>query len=353
MTIDLRSDTCSLPTPRMRSAMATAPLGDETTGEDPTVRRLEELVCERFGFEAALLAVSATQCNLIAVAAHCTRGGEVFLDADVHLLRAEAGGLAGVAGVVPTVVASDRGHVRVEALAEALHEPTDLTPRPQLVWLENTHNRAGGTVMPIANQLAVATLARERGLRVHLDGARLVNAAASQGITLAEASGGVDSLTIDLTKGLSCPLGAMLLGDRSFVGRARIARRMVGGGMRQAGVIAACGLVALDETLKLIPDDHARARRIATGIRSINGYVLDPPEVETNMVYVDVGALGGSQVVVRALAEVGLLVSQRLPRRLRLVTYHQITDDMADEAVARMALVARTLNEGAQPRVQR
>jgi threonine aldolase len=350
-TIDLRSDTASLPTSRMREAMASAPLGDETLGEDPTVERLEATVCERLGFEAALLTISATMSNLVAVMTHCTPGGEVFLDRDVHLLRAEAGGLAGVAGVMPTVVVSRRGHILRDALADAIHDPTVVSPRPQLVWLENTHNRAGGTVMPIADQSAVADLAHDRGLRVHLDGARVINAAAAQGISLAEACRGADSVTFDLTKALSCPLGAVLLGDRAFIDAARLRRRMLGGGMRQAGIIAASGLVAFEDLLDRVGDDHRRAGRIAAAIGSVDGYRLDPPEVETNMIYLDVAALGGSAVVARELAADGVLVLQRPPGKIRLVTYHSISDEHVDVAVTRMASVAGRLLEPQTARV--
>jgi threonine aldolase len=324
----------------MREAMAGAPLGDETLGEDPTVERLEAMVCERLGYEAALLSISATMSNLVALMTHCTPGGEVFLDTDVHLLRAEAGGLAGVAGVVPTVVASRRGHLLRDALADAIHDPTVVTPRPQLVWLENTHNRAGGTVMPIVDQLAVADFAHDRGLGVHLDGARVINAAEAQGISLAEACEGADSVTFDLTKALSCPLGAILLGSRAFIDEARFRRRMLGGGMRQAGVIAACGLVAFEDLIDRVGDDHLRARQIAGAVAAVEGYRLDPPEVETNMIYLDVTVLGGSAVVARELAAEGVLVTQRPPGRIRLVTYHSIGEVEAEEAVARMRVVA-------------
>lgn len=339
--IDLRSDTCSLPTPEMREAMSRAVLGDETFGEDPTVRELEEVVTATFGFEAAMLGISATMCNLVALMTHCPAGSEVLLDRDVHVLRAEAGGIATIAGVVPTVVASERGHPTVAGVQEAFHLPTVVTPRPKLVWLENTHNRAGGTVMSVRDQTAVADLAHALDLRVHLDGARIFHAAAAQGKSLLEASRGADSLTIDFTKFLSCPLGAMLLGPKPFIDEARRRRRILGGGMRQAGVIGAPAIVALEgELANRAREEHRLARSLATAVAKIDGYSIEPAAVETNMAYVDVRALGTSSEVKGRLQAAGVLVSELAPWHIRLVVYRGITEDAISEAVARMRRVA-------------
>jgi threonine aldolase len=341
--IDLRSDTVTLPTQRMREAMATAELGDETYGEDPTVVELERRVCELLGFEAALLTISATMANLVALMAHCRPGDEVFLDRDVHLLRAEAAGVSAIAGVMPTVVPTTDGHPTVDGIRSALHPVDVLTARPRLVWLENTHNRAGGTMMPPAAVEGVVVAARDAGLSVHVDGARVFNAAAAARTRPDVIVAGVDSVTIDFSKGLSCPLGAMVLGSVAFVDRARVARRRLGGGMRQAGVIAAAALVALDETLPRLADDHATAKLLATSLVEWSAELVDPATVATNIVNVRVAGLGGSALVARSLAEAGVRVSQRPPNVIRLVTHRHITADLAREASSRIVGVLSIL----------
>jgi len=342
-TINLRSDTQTLPTDRMRRAMAEAELGDETYGEDPTVLRLEAMAAERLGMEAALLVISGTMANLVALMTHCRPSDEVFLDREAHVLWYESGGLCSVAGVVPTVVASQRGHILPDALADAVRPANVHYPRPRLVWLENTHNRGGGSVMPVDRQRAVEQVARERGLAIHLDGARLFNAAVAQGLPATELTRGVDTAIVDLSKGLACPLGALVLGSREFIAEARFRKRLLGGGMRQAGVIAACGIVAFEELTERLADDHRRARALAERLADIPGYTVDVGGVETNMVYADVSALGASDEVVAALRTEGLVVSNRPPRQIRLVTHLQVTDEMVDEALRRMARVADKL----------
>lgn len=341
--INLRSDTQTLPTPRMRRAMAEAELGDETYGEDPTVRRLEALAAERLGAEAALLVISGTMANLVALLTHCRPGDEFFVDREAHVLWYESGGFASVAGVAPTVVESRRGHILADALEAAIRPANVHHPRARLVWLENTHNRGGGSVMPLADQRAVEDVARRHGLAVHLDGARLFNAAAAQGLPADELARDVDTLIVDLTKGLSCPLGALLLGRRDLIDAARFHKRRLGGGMRQAGVIAACGIVALEELVERLPEDHLRARALAERLAHITGVAVDVGAVETNMVYADVTALGRSADVVAALRDEGLLVSDRPPGRIRFVTHLQVSDEMIDEAARRVARVAERL----------
>jgi threonine aldolase len=215
--INLRSDTQSLPTDAMRAAIASAELGDETYGEDPTVRRLEELICDLTGMEAAMLVISGTMANLVAVMTHCSPGDEVFLDPGAHVLRSEAAGLTRVGGVVPTTVASRKGHVLPEALDAAVL-PSDIhRPRPRLLWIENTHNRAGGTVLPVEQQDELVAVARKHELAVHVDGARLWNAATTTGAPVRKLLSGVDSVYLDLSKGLGCPLGALLAGTSDFI----------------------------------------------------------------------------------------------------------------------------------------
>jgi threonine aldolase len=341
--INLRSDTQTLPTEHMRRAMTEAELGDETYGEDPTVTRLEAVAAERFGKEAALLVISGTMANLVALMTHCRPSDEVFLDREAHVLWYESGGLASVAGVVPSTVASTRGHILPDALAAAIRPRNVHYPRARLVWLENTHNRGGGSVMPLEQQRAVEHVAREHELGIHLDGARVFNAAIAQGVSAAELAAGVDSLIVDLSKGLSCPLGALVIGDRAFIEEARFRKRMLGGGMRQAGIIAACGLVAFDELIDRLAEDHARARRLAEGLANVRGIGVDLPSVETNMVYADVSALGPSRDVVAGLRAGGVLVSDRPPHHVRFVTHLQVSDADVGEALRRVASVADRL----------
>jgi len=340
--INLRSDTQTLPTPAMRVAMARAELGDDTYREDPTVRELEALVAERLGMEAALLLLSGTMANLVALLTHCRRSDEIFLDARAHLLLNEAGGLGGVAGVVPTVVASNRGHVLPDALEGAIRSERVQQPRPRLVWIENTHNRAGGTVLDGAGVAAIVAVAQRQRLLVHVDGARLFNAARALRVEPPTLLDGVDSVYVDLTKGLACPLGALLAGSTTFVEEARRNRQLVGGGMRQAGVIAACGLVALRELVERLDDDHARARRLAERLAEIEGIELDVADVETNLVFVGVGQLAAPETVAAALAEEGVLVSTA-PGEIRLVTHLGIDDEAAAFAADACARVAQRL----------
>jgi threonine aldolase len=344
--INLRSDTQTLPTPEMRRAMAEAVVGDETYGEDPTVRRLEELACELLGTEAAMLTVSGTMANLVALMTHCRPCDEVFLDAEAHVLRNEAGGLARVAGVVPTVVPSHRGHLVPAALASAIREPQITQPSPRLVWLENTHNRGGGSVLPAEQQAAILKVVRARGLAVHLDGARVWNAAMSLGRRVDELVRGIDTVSVDLTKGLACPMGALLAGPAVLVEQARWHRRTVGGGMRQAGVIAACGIVALERHVDRLADDHAVARMMAEELATVDGYDIQPSEVETNMLFVGVARLGGAAAVTTALGEEGVLVSARPPHEIRMVTHLQVGETAAKETLERMRRVAARLRNG-------
>jgi threonine aldolase len=281
--------------------------------------------------------------NLIALLVHCRPADELFVDAGAHVVYYESGGLSAVAGVTPTIVASDRGHILPEALQAAIRRPNVHYPRARLVWLENTHNRGAGSVMHLDHQRAVEAIAREHGLLLHLDGARVFDAAAAQGRDVQELLLGVDSAMVDLTKGLSCPLGAVLVGSNAFVQEARLRRRLVGGGMRQAGVIAACGIVAFEDLLDRALDDHRSARRLAEGLAAIDGFAIDPGSVETNMVYVDVSALGPSSDVTGALRAAGVIVSDRPPHQIRLVTHLQVTEDLIDAALARMAEVAAGL----------
>jgi threonine aldolase len=340
--VNLRSDTQTMPTAAMLKAVSEAELGDDTHREDPTVRALEERVAAMTGFEAALLVLSGTMANLVALMTHCRPGDEVFLDRDAHVLVAEAGGLARIAGAVPTVVAGERGHPLPGDLAAKIRPPDVIRPRPRLVWLENTHNLAGGTVLTPDKQTGITQVARRHGLMVHLDGARVPNAAAALGLPWTALTEGVDSAYLDFTKGLSCPMGAVVVGSRDFVEQARHHRRVLGGGMRQAGFMAACALNALDDMVDRISEDHETAKLLARLLAASDHYrVVAPPE--TNLVVVDVSGLGPPSTVADRLSAAGVLVSLRPPHNLRLVTHAGITSGHVRTAVNRMEAVAKEM----------
>jgi threonine aldolase len=341
--IDLRSDAQTKPTPEMLSAVAVAELGDDTFGEDRTTGRLEAAIAERLGAAAAMLVLSGTMANVVALMTHCQPGDEVFLDADAHVLRNEAGGLTALAGAIPTTLPADRGHLQPAALERAIRPDVVFRPRPRLVWLENTHNRGGGSVLRPDRQAEIVGVARSHGLAIHLDGARIFNAAIALERPVAELTAGIDSVTLDFTKGLSCGAGAALVGSRKFIDEARRRRRTIGGGMRQAGVIGAACLVALETMVDRLADDHVTAARMAAGLSKLQGFEIDPRSVETNIVFADVSRLGGSDVVAGALRRAGVLVSTAPPDQIRLVTHREIETAMVDEALVRLREVAASL----------
>jgi threonine aldolase len=346
--INLRSDTQTLPTAAMRRAMADAELGDEAYREDPTVRLLEDVVASTLAREAALLVLSGTMANLVALLTICQRGDQVFADAGAHVVLNEAGGFASVAGLVLTTVASERGHILPDELERAIPTPAVNHPRPKLLWFEDTHNVAGGTVLPPERFAALMGVARHHGLSTHMDGARLFNAAVALRQPVAALVEGVDSIYIDFTKGLGCPLGSMLVGSRDYIDEARFHRAAVGGGMRQAGVIAAAALVALQAPEEQLAEDHRLARLLAEGLVGISGFTIDPAVVETNIVNVGVGALGTSSQVSALLAEEGLLVSERPPSTIRLVTHRDIDQASVGTALRAAARVSERVHASGQ-----
>ncbi|MCL6581711.1 MAG: low specificity L-threonine aldolase [Firmicutes bacterium] len=342
MRIDLRSDTVTTPTPEMRRAMAAAEVGDDVYGEDPTVRRLEEKAAELLGKEAGLYVPSGTMGNLVAVMTHTSRGSEIILEAESHIYYYEVGGLAVVAQTLPRLIAGRRGCFGPEDLAAALRTPNIHFPTPALVCLENTHNRAGGAVWPPGLFDAVARAAHAAGLAVHLDGARIFNAAVRLGRPAAELVREADSVMFCLSKGLAAPVGSVLVGTRDFIARARKNRKIVGGGLRQAGVLAAAGLVALETMIDRLAEDHANARRLAEGLVGIPGLGVDLDGVETNMVMCSVEGLGvAAPDFARRLASKGVLVNAVDPRRLRFVTHKDVGRADIDRALVLVAEAAR------------
>lgn len=333
--IDLRSDTVTQPTPAMRAAMAAASLGDDVFGDDPTVNRLQEMAAEKVGKEAGLFVPSGTMGNLIALLVHCRRGDEAILGARAHTVLYEGGGLSYLGGIHSRqVMEQPDGSLALEDV-EALIRSEDVhQPPTRLVSIENTHNRCGGTFQTPEYLRSLADFAHARGLVVHIDGARLFNAAVAQGVDARELTGPVDSVTFCLSKGLCAPVGSVLCGSRAFIDRARHIRKHLGGGMRQAGVIAAAGIVALEGMVERLAEDHARARNLAEGLSEIPHIQLDgmPP---TNMVFFnleDSAKLTAEQVEAQ-MQERGILVHATGKRRFRLVTHYWIDDAAVEKTV--------------------
>ncbi len=339
--IDLRSDTVTLPTENMREAMRCAALGDDSRDGDPTVRRLEEVSANITGKEAALFVASGTMANLVALLAHAGRGGEVLLDERSHIMRSELGGVAQLAGLFPVVYPAERGTPDVAAMRELIHRKT--TPSriaTALICVETTHNDAGGAVLPLAGLSRLRTVADEHAIPVHIDGARLFNAAVALDVTAAEVARNGDSVAFCVSKGLSAPVGSVLCGSGAFIERARAYRRMVGGAMRQAGVIAAAGVIALEDMVERLADDHRRARALAVGLHNINPALVDPNRVETNIVRVDTAGSGmDAKAWVDTLAVKGIRAGPWTPTSLRFVTHRHIDDDAIEQTLAEFRAV--------------
>jgi threonine aldolase len=289
------------------------------------------------GKGAAMLVISGHMANLIALMVHARPGDEVILDADSHIFHYEVGSLASVAGLMPMPVHSDAGLLAPERVAAAIRAPDIHYPTPRLLCLENTHNRSGGRVIPLSLHDQLCELAHARGLAVHLDGARIFNAAIAAGVAVTAYTSKVDSVMFALSKGLSCPLGSVLAGSAEFIERARSVRRRLGGGMRQAGIIAAAGIVALETMVDRLAEDHARAKLLATGLATIPGLQVDLERVETNMVNVDHTGTGRTTDEVLALLEqAGVIASGRPPQQIRLVTNRHHDDATIAEALQRI-----------------
>jgi threonine aldolase len=321
----------------MLEAIRHAPLGDDTYDEDPTVTRLEKLAAKMLGKEAALLVISGTMGNLCALMAHANPGDEVLLDSQSHIYAYEAGGMASVAGLMPLVLASHKGVLDPDELQAAIRPPNLHHPTPRLLCLENTHNLSGGRVVPLEIQNRLCEIAHEHGLTVHLDGARIFNAAIKQGVSAAAVAQNTDSVMFCLSKGLSCPLGSVLVGSSELIAKADHCRKRVGGGMRQAGVIAACGIVALERLVERLADDHRNARMLAEAVNDVPGLHVDLESVETNMINVDhTGAGLTTPEILKCFQAAGLLASARPPRQFRLVTNRHHDRAAVDEAVRRI-----------------
>jgi threonine aldolase len=340
--IDLRSDTVTLPTPAMLERMQRSPLGDDGREGDPTVRALEEMAASLTGKEAAVFVPSGTMGNLLAVLVHAPRSTDVFSDAGAHLFNTEIGSLTTIAGQVPRSVAAHRGAMDEAALEAAIKvSQTSGRPGPGLVWMETTHNGAGGAVLPVSHMARVHALGRANGLAVHVDGARLFNAATALGIDARNIAEHADSVMFCLSKGLSAPVGSMLCGDKKFIAKARTFRKLVGGNMRQAGVIAAAGIVALETMVERLQEDHQAAKRLANGLAWLDPALADPDQVQTNILRMDVSGSDRDAIAwASALARHGILVQANGATQLRLVTHRHIDRDAVDRTIAAFTAVA-------------
>jgi threonine aldolase len=307
----------------MRRAMAEAEVGDDVYAEDPTVNRLQDALAERTGFEAGLLMPSGTMSNQVAIAVHTRRGVEVIMPEGAHVYEYELGSMAVVSGVLPRTVPAPLGVPEVADIRAAVHRSIHQAPTG-LIVLENTHNKVGGTVVPLERCQEIGRLAREEGLPLHLDGARGFNAVAALETTLADLCAPFDSVSLCLSKGLAAPVGTVLLGSSDFICEAHRYRKMLGGGMRQAGVVAAAGLVAVETMTGRLGEDHARARRLAEGLAGLPGVTVDLAAVQTNMVYLRVADAAG---FAQRLEAGGVRVGALGPQTVRLVTHYQISDD--------------------------
>jgi threonine aldolase len=334
--VDLFSDTVTRPTPAMRRAMSEAEVGDEQLREDPTVNRLQDRVAELLGKEAGLFLPSGTMCNQVAFAVHCTAGDEILLHELAHPLLYEAGGPAAMVGAVLRPLPGPRGTFTADQVRAAARPPVHYMPRTRVVSVEQTANIVGGACWPLAQIQSVCAAARELGLRCHMDGARLLNAVVSARIPAREFAAPFDSVWIDMTKGLGAPVGAVLAGSADFIEAAWVYKQRFGGAMRQAGIVAAAGLHALDHHVDRLVEDHERARRLARGLAGLRGVAVDAERVDTNIVIFDVAGTGltGEAFAERTLASHGVRFSVLGPTAVRAVLHLDVPPDGVDRALA-------------------
>ncbi|MCS7120969.1 MAG: GntG family PLP-dependent aldolase [Nitrososphaerota archaeon] len=329
--IDLRSDTVTLPTEEMLEAIRNAELGDDVFREDPTVEKLQEMAAKKMGKEAALLVPSGTMANLVSVMSNTKRGDSIILEAESHIYWYEVGGISSIAGVLPIPVKGEFGFMRPKDIEEAIREKEIHTAETTLVCIENTHNRAGGTIITPSQIRDVSRAAKSHGLTLYMDGARIFNAAVALKTDVREFTKYVDNLMFCLSKGLSCPVGSIIVGDEEFIERARKIRKMIGGGMRQAGVIAAPGIIALEKMIDRLEEDHRNARKLAEGLAKIEGIYIDLRRVQTNIVIFDVRGLGvEAEKFVDNLRERGVLALKFGQTKVRMVTHRGVSSEDID-----------------------
>jgi threonine aldolase len=335
--IDLRSDTVTTPTPEMREAMAEAEVGDDVYGDDPTVNRLQEIASEMMGQEDALFVASGTMGNLLALLVHCQRGDEAIVGNQSHMYLNEAGGMSALGGIQACLIPNQSdGTLALEDILASIRTEDVHHPITRLICLENTQNICGGVPLTPAYTRQVAELARQNDLLLHIDGARIFNSAVAQNISVKDLAGPADSVMFCLSKGLAAPIGSILVGTHKFIGRARHIRKMLGGGMRQVGVIAAAGIISLEKMVNRLGDDHVRARKLADGLRKVTGLAVDKDSPYTNMVYLNLAddlSINSKQISEK-MRELGVLVDAENARRFRLVTHYWIDDVAVEQTVS-------------------
>lgn len=341
--IDLRSDTVTKPTDEMREAMRNAEVGDEGRKEDPTVNGLEELATSMLSKEAALLVPSGTMANLVALMTHCARGQEVILDSRAHIYWYEVGGISSIAGLIPRLVESDQGILNPKDVVSSIRPKIPHFPVTGLVSLENSHNLLGGISISPTNISAVCDVAHRNGIPVHLDGARIFNAAISMGVKASEIAEDVDSVMFCLSKGLSAPIGSVLCGSKEFIERARTIRLLLGGGMRQAGVIASAGIVALEQMIDRLHIDHQNARALANGLIALDFLSVNLATVHTNIVMVKVDSEISAGFLRSRLEERGIGCLPEAENHLRFVTHRHITSDDISRVIHIAAELVKTI----------
>ena len=326
-TVDLRSDTTTMPTDEMRQAIAESELGDDVFQGDPTVNKLQDLAAQRMGKEAALLVPSGTMANLASILTHCGRGAEVILGNRAHTYKYEKGGISAYGGIHSTQIPNqDDGTMQLEDIRAAIRGIDDHFPVTKLICLENTHNVCSGAPLSVKYTKEVANLARAHNIKLHIDGARIFNAAVAQGVEVQELVEDADSMSFCMSKGLAAPVGSIICGSKDFIDQARGIRKGLGGGMRQAGIIAAAGIVALETMVDRLQEDHTNARLLADGIADLSGIVLDPETIKTNIIYFDLDdAAMESANFLTVLAAKGIQFFDTGPRRFRMVTHYGIT----------------------------
>ena len=342
--IDLRSDTVTKPTPEMREAMAEAEVGDDVYGDDPTVNRLEALAASMLGKEASVFVPSGTMGNLLALLVHCQRGDEAIVGSKSHIYLNEAGGMSALGGIQPNPIPNQKdGTLALEGIRNAIRPEDVHQPITRLICIENTQNNCGGVALSVEYTRQVGEIARANNLKFHIDGARIFNAAAVLGAEVKDLVSPADSVMFCLSKGLASPVGSMLAGTKAFIARARHLRKMLGGGMRQAGVLAAAGIVSLEKMSQRVGDDHARAKKLADGLRKIPGILLDEGAPFTNMVYFDIAdnvPFDEKQLCEKMLNH-KVLIDWAGARRIRLVTHYAIDDAGVEKTVQAFTEVFR------------